>query len=66
MTENWRLAGDLFVTVAMWLSLMMAPPALADNAGKLKVLLISTRDETQELGLSYTSPALNFCSQITS
>ncbi|SDW03894.1 hypothetical protein [Nitrosomonas communis] len=59
MKKNWRLTGGLLVTVTMWLALMIAPPAFADNAVKLKVLVISTGDETQDLGFSYIRPVLD-------
>ncbi|SDW72077.1 hypothetical protein [Nitrosomonas communis] len=59
MIKNWRLTGGLLATVAMWLALMIAPPAFADNTVNLKVLVISTGDETQDLGLSYIKPVLD-------
>ncbi|WP_430232025.1 hypothetical protein [Nitrosomonas communis] len=59
MMTNWRLTGGLLATVAMWLALMIAPPAFADNTVNLKVLVISTGDETQDLGLSYIKPVLD-------
>ncbi|WP_430233810.1 hypothetical protein [Nitrosomonas communis] len=59
MKMNWKLTGGLLVTVAMWLALMIVPSAFADNAVKLKVLVISTGDEAQDLGLSYIKPVLD-------
>jgi hypothetical protein len=43
----------------MWLALMIAPPVLADNTVNLRVLVISTGDETQDLGLGYIKPVLD-------
>ena len=59
MKKNWRITGGLLVTVAMWLAFIVALPAFADNAVKLRVLVISTGDETQDLGLSYIKPVLD-------
>ncbi len=59
MNKNWRITGGLLVTMAMWLAFIVALPAFADNAVKLRVLVISTGDETQDLGLSYIKPVLD-------
>jgi hypothetical protein len=49
----------LLVSLAMWGALIvLAPPALADNAVKLKVLVISTGDMAEDLGLAYIKPVL--------
>ncbi len=59
MKKNWRLTGSLLGTMVMWIALMIAPPAFADNTVNLRVLVISTGDETQDLGLSYIKPVLD-------
>ncbi|SFJ00573.1 hypothetical protein [Nitrosomonas sp. Nm34] len=38
---------------------LLLPPVLADNAVNLRVLVISTGDETQDLNLSYIKPVLD-------
>lgn len=40
-------------------SMVAAVPAFADNAVKLKVLLITTGDTTQDMGYAYIKPALD-------
>ncbi|SFM25666.1 Agd3-related carbohydrate deacetylase [Nitrosomonas communis] len=59
MKKNYEKGINLLVSVTMWLALVMSPPAFADNAVNLKVLVISTGDETQDLGLSYIKPVLD-------
>ncbi len=59
MKKNYGKGINLLVSVTMWLAIIMAPPAFADNAVNLKVLVISTGDETQDLGLSYIKPVLD-------
>ncbi|SFI63222.1 hypothetical protein [Nitrosomonas sp. Nm34] len=59
MKKNYEKGINLLVSVVMWLALFMVPPAFADNAVNLKVLVISTGDETQDLGFSYIKPVLD-------
>ncbi len=59
MKKNYEKGINLLVSVTMWLALFMVPPAFADNAVNLKVLVISTGDETQDLGFSYIKPVLD-------
>ncbi|SDW71990.1 hypothetical protein [Nitrosomonas communis] len=59
MKKNYEKGINLLVSVTMCLALFMVPPAFADNAVNLKVLVISTGDETQDLGFSYIKPVLD-------
>src|SRR5690242_20304001 len=55
MKRSVRIGGLL----AAWLTFIaMAVPAFADNAVKLRVLLITTGDVTQDLGFAYIKPVL--------
>ena len=47
-----------FITAAIGLTLMGVPPAFADNAVKLRVLVITTGNEMQDPGLAYIKPVL--------
>ncbi|MEO8768307.1 MAG: hypothetical protein ABI363_08230 [Nitrosospira sp.] len=50
---------SLLVSLAMgWALIVLTPPALADNAVKLKILVISTGDIAEDLGLAYIKPVL--------
>ena len=51
---------SLFVSMTIWVALVLAlaPPALADNAVKLRILVISTGDIAEDLGLAYIKPVL--------
>ena len=42
---------SLFVSMTIWVALILAlaPPALADNAVKLRILVISTGDIAEDL-----------------
>ncbi len=59
MKKKLRIISSLLVSMTMWLAIIVVPPALADNAVNLKVLVISTGDETQDMGLSYIKPVLD-------
>lgn len=60
MKKNWSIRGGLLVTVAVWLaSFVVVTSAFADNAVKLRVLVISTGSEAQDLGLSFIKPVLD-------
>ena len=49
----------LLVSMTIWLVLfVLAAPALADNAVKLRILVISTGDISEELVLAYIQPVL--------
>jgi hypothetical protein len=59
MKQNPGTGRRLLASVATWLALIaMAVPAFADNAVKLRVLLITTGDVTQDLGFAYIKPVL--------
>jgi hypothetical protein len=51
----------IFIALAMiWFAAgVLATPALADNAVKLKILLITTGDVTQDTGYAYVKPVLD-------
>ena len=50
----------LLASAAMWLALIaVAAPAFADNAVKLRVLLITTGDVAQDQGFAYIKPVLD-------
>ena len=59
MKKNYGKGINLLISVTMWLAIIIAPTALADNAVNLRVLVISTGDETQDLKLSYIKPVLD-------
>ncbi|SFN14067.1 hypothetical protein [Nitrosomonas communis] len=59
MKKNYGEGINLLISVTMWLAIIMAPPAFADNAVNLRVLVISTGEETQDLKLSYIKPVLD-------
>ena len=49
----------LLLSAAMSLTLLWTPTVFADNIVKLKLLVITTGDETQDLGLTYIKPVLD-------
>ncbi len=49
----------LLMSAAIGLILLWATPIFADNAVKLRLLVITTGDETQDLGLAYIRPVLD-------
>ena len=59
MKKVWSMRGGLLASLTMWLALIMAPSAFADNAVKLRVLVLSTGDETLDMGLAYIKPVLD-------
>ena len=48
----------LFILIAIWLPGMVVTSAFADNVVKLKVLVITTGNETEDQGLAYIKPVL--------
>src|SRR6476661_2633136 len=59
MKQNPGTGRRLLASVATCVALIaMAVPAFADNAVKLRVLLITTGDVTQDLGFAYIKPVL--------
>lgn len=59
MKKIRNIGGSLLVSMVMGLTLIIAPAAFADNAVNLRVLVIATGDETQDLGLGYIKPVLD-------
>jgi hypothetical protein len=60
MNNKNSSAKWLLLAVAMWLGSMVGGrPAFADNAVKLRVLLVTTGDLTQDIGFAYIKPALD-------
>ncbi|SDY87415.1 hypothetical protein [Nitrosomonas sp. Nm58] len=59
MKKVWSMRGGLLASLTMWLALSVAPSAFADNAVKLRVLVLATGDETQDLMLAYIKPVLD-------
>jgi hypothetical protein len=58
--KNLGIKRSLLVSVAVWLALIVgAPPALADNAVKLRILLLTTGDITADPGFAYIKPVLD-------
>jgi hypothetical protein len=58
--KNLGIKRSLLVSVTVWLALITgAPPALADNAVKLRILLLTTGDETADPGFAYIKPVLD-------
>ena len=59
---NWHTLKrrcTLLISVAIGLTMLGATPVFADNAVKLRLLVITTGDETQDLGLTYIKPVLD-------
>ncbi|MDP3009296.1 MAG: hypothetical protein Q8N30_09550 [Methylococcales bacterium] len=65
--ESLKIVGEsffnglrpLFIPMALGLAVLGSPVAFADNAVKLKVLVVTTGDATQDIGLSYIQPILD-------
>lgn len=60
MKQNRDIKRSLLATAAMWLTLIAgASPAFADNAVKLRILVITTGGEAEDIGLAYIKPVLD-------
>ena len=58
--KNSRIKFSLLFSAVMWLAATAVPtPAFADNAVKLKILLITTGDVTEDAGYAYIKPVLD-------
>lgn len=57
--KNPSTKWSLLVPAALSLAITAGAPAYADNAVKLKVLLITTGDATQDMGYTYIKPVLD-------
>jgi hypothetical protein len=59
MKENLSRKCSLLAAMTIWLALVVAAaPAFADNAVKLGILVITTGDIAEDLGLAYIKPVL--------
>ena len=57
--KNSRIKFSLLFSVVMWFAVAVPRPAFADNAVKLKVLVITTGDVTEDAGYAYIKPVLD-------
>ena len=58
MKKNLNIKSSLIVLVTIWLTFAVVPPAVADNAVKLRLLVIATGAVAEDLGLAYIKPVL--------
>jgi len=58
MKRNLDIKSTLIVLVAIWLAFVAVSPAGADNAVKLRLLVIATGEAEEDLGLAYIKPVL--------
>ncbi|SFH60492.1 hypothetical protein SAMN05216299_13220 [Nitrosospira sp. Nsp14] len=58
MKKNLNIKSSLIVVVTIWLTFAVVPPAVADNAVKLRLLVIATGAVAEDLGLAYIKPVL--------
>ncbi|WON75267.1 hypothetical protein [Nitrosospira sp. Is2] len=60
MGKRLIIKGWRFVSLAMWLGLIaLAPPAIADNAVRLRILVITTGEIAEDMGFAYIKPFLD-------
>ena len=60
MKRKLRMTRVLLALVAIWLALTaVASPVFADNAVKLRILVITTGDVAEDLGFAYIKPVLD-------
>ena len=57
--KNSHLKFSLLLSAVMWLAATVSTPAFADNAVKLKILLITTGEVTEDAGYAYIKPVLD-------
>ncbi|PTR12041.1 hypothetical protein C8R31_1191, partial [Nitrosospira sp. Nsp2] len=57
--KNWHLKFSLLLSAVMWLAATVSTPAFADNAVKLKILLLTTGEVTEDAGYAYIKPVLD-------
>ena len=57
--KNSQLKFSLLLSAVMWLAATVTTPAFADNAVKLKILLITTGEVTEDVGYAYIKPVLD-------
>jgi hypothetical protein len=59
MGKGLSIKGSRFVSLVMWLVLTaVAPPAIADNAVKLRILVITTGEVWEDIGFAFIKPFL--------
>ena len=59
MGKHSSIRDTQFISLVMWLALVtVAPPALADNAVKLRILVITTSEVGEDMGFAYIKPVL--------
>ncbi len=57
--KNLRIKFSLLFSAVMWLAATVTTPAFADNAVKLKILVITTGEVTEDIGYAYIKPVLD-------
>jgi hypothetical protein len=57
--KNSHLKLPLLLSAVMWLAAAVSTPAFADNAVKLKILVITTGEVTEDFGYAYIKPVLD-------
>ena len=57
--KNSHLKFSLLLSAVMWLAATVTTPAFADNAVKLKILVITTGEVTEDVGYAYIKPVLD-------
>ena len=57
--KNLHLKFSLLLSAVMWLAATVTTPAFADNAVKLKILLLTTGEVTEDAGYAYIKPVLD-------
>lgn len=59
MKKNFHITRTLLASMTIWLALtVVVMPAFADNAVRLKILIIATGDVAEDPGLAYIKPVL--------
>ena len=57
--KNSHLKFSLLLSAVMWLAATVSTPAFADNAVKLKILLLTTGEVTDDIAYAYIKPVLD-------
>src|SRR5688500_13835062 len=57
--KNSHLKFSLLLSAVMWLAATVTTPAFAANAVKLKILLITTGEVTEDVTYAYIKPVLD-------
>ena len=56
MKKNSHLKFSLLLSAVMWLAATVTTPAFADNAVKLKILLLTTGEVTEDMDMPISNP----------